>query len=373
MHVKHLECPNCAEIYPRDTIIYRCKCGGPLRIVYDYEAIKRAVSWERFRRRPFQHWRYKELFPLEEEENRITLGEGGTPLVLAKNLSKDLGLERLYLKLENKNPTGSFKDRGTTVEISKALEFKAKEVVCASTGNMGASIAFYADKAGMRARILVPKSTQAQKIDYIRRLGAEIEIVDGDYTKAAELAYREFEEKGTYLMGDYLYRGEGEKSIAFELADELDADYVFVPIGNGTLLQGMWRGYMELEKVGLKSKKPRLIGVQASGCSTVARAYKARAGKIQPVKPKTIADAIAVGDPIDGLEALRAIRDSKGAAEEVDDGEITTAQRMLLDKEKVDSEPAGAVALAGLLKLRDSIEEDASIVLLVTGSGHKLM
>ncbi len=372
MHVKYLECRDCEERYPRDSVIYRCKCGGHLGMVYDYEAIRQRVTWQSLRRRPFNHWRYKELFPLEEEENRITLGEGGTPLVIAKDLSEELGFEHLYLKLENKNPTGSFKDRGTTVEMSMAMEFKAKEVVCASTGNMGASIAFYADKAGIVARILVPRGTQPQKIDYIRRLGASVETIEGDYTMAAELAYREFEKKGTYLMGDYLYRGEGEKSIAFELADEIDADYLVVPIGNGTLLQGIWRGYTELEKVGLTTRKPKLIGVQASGCSTVARAYKKRSA-IKPVHPNTIADGIAVGNPLDGEEALHAIIESNGTAEEVADSEIIAAQRMLLDKEGVDAEPAGAVALAGFLKLKNSIEEDARTVLLVTGSGHKLM
>ncbi len=372
MHVKHLECVDCAERYPKDAIIYRCKCGGHLKIVYDYDAIKRRVSWGLFRKRPFQHWRYSELFPLEEEENRITLGEGGTPLVRAKNLSQELGFEHLYLKLENKNPTGSFKDRGTTVEISKAIEFDAKEVVCASTGNMGASIAFYAEKAGIKARILVPKHTSPEKINYIGLMGAEVDVVDGDYTKTAELAYREFEKRGTYLMGDYLYRGEGEKSIAFEIADELIADYVFVPIGNGTLLKGTWRGYVELEKVGLASKKPKLVGAQASGSSTVARAFKKHTDTIKPVHPKTIADAIACGNPLDGREALDAIIESKGSAEEVSDGEIIAAQRMLLEREGVDAEPAGAVALAVLLKLRGSIEKKAKIVLLVTGSGHKI-
>lgn len=297
--------------------------------------------------------------------------EGGTPLLKSRNISGELGFKNLYFKCESENPTGSFKDRGTTVEISKALEFGSKEIVCASTGNMGASISAYAAAANIKAHIILPSNTPDIKIVQIKSHGARVHRVEGDYNKAEEKAFELFKKRGWYLMGDYPFRGEGEKSVGFEIADEIEADYIISPIGNGTLIHGIWKGLKEFKKVNLIKKLPKLIGIQASGCNTVVRAFKNDSDNIKPVNPKTIAGAIACGDPLDGLEALQVLRESKGLVETVTDREILRAQNYLATREGLFAEPAGAVTLAGLIKLKDKLEQNSRIVLIVSGNGLK--
>jgi threonine synthase len=197
--------------------------------------------------------------------------EGGTPLLKSRNIGRELRFKELYFKCESENPTGSFKDRGTTVEISKALEFGAKEIICASTGNMGASVAAYAAAASIKAHIILPSDAPNVKVAQIKSHGAHIGRVRGDYNMAEKEAFKLFNKKGWYLMGDYPYRGEGEKSVGFEIADEINADYIISPIGNGTLIHGIWKGLKEFKKTKLVRKLPKLIGVQASGCNTVVK------------------------------------------------------------------------------------------------------
>lgn len=323
------------------------------------------------RKRPFRHWRYKEFFPLVKENNSVSLMEGGTPLLKSRNISSELGFKNLFFKCESENPTGSFKDRGTTVEISRALEFGSNEIVCASTGNMGASVSAYAAAANVKAHIILPFDTPDIKIAQIKSHGAKIHRVNGDYNTAEAEAFKLFRKRGWYLMGDYPYRGEGEKSVGFEIADEIEADYIISPIGNGTLIHGIWKGLKEFKNVKLIKKLPKLIGIQATGCNTVVKAFKKESDLIKPVKPKTIAGAIACGNPLDGLEALQVLRESNGMAEIVTDREIIKAKEFLAKKEGVFAEPAGAVSLAGLIKLQGQLKKNSRIVLIVSGNGLK--
>ena len=371
MHVQYLQCIKCKEKYPKTEIRYRCDCGQSLEVVYNFNKLKKTISWNRLRKRPFRHWRYREFFPLVKAENSISLMEGGTPLLKSRNFSREFGFENLFFKCESENPTGSFKDRGTTVEISKALEFESNEIVCASTGNMGASVSAYAAAANVKAHIILPSDTPDIKIAQIKSHGAIIHRVNGDYNKAESEAFKLFRERGWHLMGDYPYRGEGEKSVGFEIADEIDADYIISPIGNGTLIHGIWKGIKELKNVKLIKKLPKLIGIQAAGCNTVVKAFKKESDVIKPVKPRTIAGAIACGNPLDGLEALQVLKESHGIAETVTDREILKAKDFLAKKEGVFAEPAGAVPLAGLIKLRGQLEKNSRIVLIVSGNGLK--
>lgn len=371
MHVQYHQCIKCNEKYPKTEIRYWCDCGESLEVIFNYNEIKNTISWSSLRKRPFRHWRYREFFPLVKTANSVSLMEGGTPLLKSRNISRELGFKNLFLKCESENPTGSFKDRGTTVEISKALEFGSKEIVCASTGNTGASVSAYAAAANIKAHIILPSDTPEIKIAQIKSHGAIIHKVNGDYNKAEAEAYRLFRERGWYLMGDYLYRGEGEKSIGFEIADEMDADYIISPVGNGTLIHGIWKGLKELKTVKLIKKLPALIGIQATGCNTVTKAFKKGSDVIKPVKPKTIAEAIACGNPLDGLKALQALRKSNGIAEAVTDREILRAKDLLAKKEGIFTEPAGASPLAGLIKLKDQLDKDARIVLIISGNGLK--
>lgn len=369
MHVLYLRCYECGKQYPKTKIRYRCDCGGSLEIVYDYSGIRRKVTWPVLRKRKFGHWRYREFFPVIRHKNIISLGEGATPLVRAKRLcSKKPSLNNLYFKCEGENQTGSFKDRGTTVELSKALEFGARQIVAASTGNMGASISAYSAAAGIKAKIYVPRGAPKEKLQQIRNYGAEIVNVDGMYKKAETLAYQDFISGKGHLLGDYAYRGEGEKSVAYEIMDELRPDYIICPIGNGTLISGMWKGLTEMKATGLIHKLPKLVGIQAAGCPPVVKAFQ-RKGEIRAVKPHTIATAIACGDPIDGHKAVAALAASRGKGVIVTDREMLDARREMARNEGIDCEPCGAAAYAGLQKI--SLPKHAVKVAIVTGHGLK--
>src|SRR3989344_2779866 len=370
MNVKFLECISCRKRYSKKEMHFRCDCNSALEIVYDYKKIRRGISWEKFRSRKFNHWRYREMFPITSDKNIITMNEGGTPLIKSKYFSKILNLD-IFFKLEGLNPTGSFKDRGTTVEISKALEFNVNKVFCASTGNMGASVSAYSSLAGIKANIFVPRGTTKAKLRQIEIYGGGIRKIKGEYTKDIQATIRAAGNKG-YLMGDYPFRGEGEKSISYELFDQLQGiDYIITPIGNGTLLHSTWKGSAELKEIRLLKNMPRMIGIQAEGCSTVVASYKENRNYIRKVIPNTRASAIACGMPSDGVKALNAIRKSKGMAETVSDKEMEKSKMLLARKEGIYSELSGAATLAGLLELRNKIPRNSRVVLIITGHGLK--
>jgi len=277
--------------------------------------------------------------------------------------------KNVYFKLESQNPTGSFKDRGTTVEISHAVDMKAKKVVCASTGNMGASVSAYSARAGLECNIMLPASATGEKIKQIKSYGAHVRRLKGDYTMAMHAAYDHFRGGDAYLVGDYAFRGEGEKTRGMEVADQLgNVEYIITAIGNGTMLSATWRGLREMKYAGLIRKLPKMIGVQAKGCSPVYTAWQARR-KIRAVKPKTIAGAIACGDPIDGQLAIDSIRESKGKILAVSDREIINARRALAHEEGIDGEPAAVVPYAALRNIKLPPRKKA--VLFICGSGLK--
>lgn len=375
MHVQSLDCVRCGESYPADAVRYGCECGGSVDVTYDYDEIQGAVSWESLQGRPFDHYRYKEFLPVVEDEHRIVMGAGGTPLVRSKRIGPELGID-LWFKMESLNPSGSFKDRGTSVELGKAMDHGADEVVVASTGNMGASIAAYTARAGVTATIYVPEAVErTPKFKQMRSHGANIRIVDGDYNAAAKKAWAAYEEHGTYLMGDYPYRGEGQKTVGYEIVDqsrnEFDVDTVVAPVGNGTLIHAVWKGFEELQAVGLLGDAPRVTGVQADGCNTVVNALQKGFDEVQSVEQvETVAGAIACGDPLDGDQAMNAIRESGGFGVAVSDEQILAAKARLAEAEGVYAEEAGAAALAGIVADADRLAGE-TVVCLVTGHGLK--
>jgi len=317
-----------------------------LDIIYDYSKLKKTMSWQKLHTRPFNHWRYKEFFPTVK--NLISFNEGGTALVQSK--------KRLFFKLEGQNPTGSFKDRGSTIEISHAKDFHAKQIICASTGNMGASVSAYSARAGIACEIILPSSAGGEKIQQIKNYGAKTTKIKGDYTIAAKKAYDQYRKLGHFLVGDHSFRGEGEKSVSYEIIDQMKFDYdnlpeyIFCPIGNGTLISGMWKGLKEMKMVGLISKLPRLVGCQMTGCNTVVKSFNT--GKdIQKLIPKTLAGAVACGDPSDGLKAKVALIESSGIGITVSDKELISARREMAKNEGIDAEPSGALAYAGYKKV----------------------
>ncbi len=364
MKVKSIRCFNCGKKYSPLRKIFECEeCGYSLDLEYDYHDIRKQLSEEEeFFSLPPSHWKYAAFYPIESKESIVSLGEGGTPLIQSRDYPNFL------FKFEGTNPTGSFKDRGSAVEITKAFEFREKQVLCASTGNMGASVAAYAARAGIKASIFVPSFAPRVKVKQMRELGARVTIVNGSYEKAVEKTRVLRKKKGYYLVGDYPYRTEGQKSVAFEAIEQLRfecPEYMVCPIGNGTLIYSTYKALHDFKKVGLIDEMPKIIGVQASKCNPVVKAW-ATGERIKPLKnPRTVATAINCGNPFDGREALYAIHMSKGEAIDVSDKEILKAKKELA-LEGIHSETSGAVAFAGAKKL--GLKDEAVIVV----SGHGL-
>lgn len=351
-----LVCTRCRKKYPEEKIRYLCSCGAVLEVVRKYGKPKlKGIGLQRF----------KEVLPVKREI--ITLNEGNTPLYKANNLGKFLGLENLYIKFEGMNPTGSFKDRGTCVAITKALEFNAGSTVVASTGNMAASVSAYSAKAGLPCNVFVPENTPPGKLAQMIAYNANLVKVRGTF-KDCVTGAKTAANRGAYLAMTGLnpYYLEGEKTIAYEISS-VKPDCVFVPCGTGGLVTSIWKGFKE------QKQKPKMVGVQADGCSPIIDAYEEGHENPEHVEnPKTIASAILVKTPFNGHTAIRAMKESKGMGTKVSDFEILDAIK-LLGKEGVFAEPAAALPVAGLVKLLDeeAVEPDDKIVLVVTGHGLK--
>lgn len=346
-------------------IIFECDyCHGPLDLVYDYRIIKEEIITDSFLRQEINHWKYWPFYPIHNHDKIVTFNEGGTPLIRSKHHPSYL------FKYEGMNPTGSFKDRGSTIEITKANELNVRTVVCASTGNMGASVAAYCSRAGIKATIYLPDIATQEKINQIKAYGAEIVHIKGTYEDAVAKTKEIRRKFHVYLTGDYPYRGEGEKSIGFEIIDQLNwriPDYIVCPVGNATMIYSVFKALSELKQVGLIKKLPRIIGVEAKGCNPLVKAFNDESDTIRSVKnPDTIASAIACGNPVDGIKALYGIRRTRGEMIDVTDAEIL-AHRKLLGKEGLFVEPSGAAAYAGATKLGLAGE----VVCVLTGHGLK--
>lgn len=366
MYARFIRCFNCRKIYPIEAVIFECaECGGPLDIEYDYPEIERTMIKDEFKKQAIRHWKYWRFYPIKNTENAIVFGEGGTPLIQSRK-----GKGNWFLKYEGMNPTGSFKDRGSAIEITKAKELGVNEIWCATTGNMGASVAAYSARCGIKANIVVPAHVPESKINQILAYGAKVKKIKGTYDDAAEFTKKLAREKGVYLTGDYPYRGEGEKSTGFEIIDQMNfqvPEYVIVPVGNGTNLYGIYKGIMEFKEIGLINKLPKMIGVQAKGCSPIYEAWSKASDMIESVKkPRTIANAIEVGTPIDGIKALKAVRKTGGSFEVVTDKEIRDAQAEM-GKEGIYAESAGAAGFAAAKKMH----LDGRVVIIVSGHGLK--
>lgn len=332
-----IRCSRCDQEYGPKTPLFRCDaCNSILEVVYEYpDRVKL--------RGRISHSRYKALFPLAGR--LLSLREGGTPLISYSVKSVDV-----RLKLETKNPTKSFKDRGSSVEISKAKELGFKQVCCASTGNMGLSVATYARKFGLKCAILISKDARPEKIKKIKRQGAEIVEVEGDFNNALRTAELFAKVNNAFLCGDYHYRKEGQKSIAYEAIEQTkgEVDFIFIPVGNSTLLAAVYKGLKEFKRFGTIERFPVLVGVQSEGCDPLVRAFE-KGSRVEYMHPHTVADAIAVGYPTFGFEGLKALRETDGLAVGVKDREILAAQKTL-KRRGISAESGGSAAFAGFMK-----------------------
>ncbi|AFK22587.1 threonine synthase [Pyrococcus sp. ST04] len=365
-----LRCIRCGREYPEDEVRYRCECGGLLEVVIDLDKVDTNI----FDGKNVTLWKYESWLPVKK---RVTLNEGGTPLYKLENLGKDLGIRELYAKNEGANPTGSFKDRGMTVGVSKALELGMDKVICASTGNTSASLAAYAAKAGIKAYVLVPSGKialgkLAQAIIY----GAQVVPVKGNFDDALRIVVEASSKLGVYMLNSINpFRLEGQKTIAYEIYDQLQEvpDNVVLPVGNAGNISAIWKGFKELYEAGVIDKLPRMIGIQAEGASPLAKAWKEKREFRPEERPETVATAIRIGNPANWPKAWKAVEESGGTFESVSDKEILEAQRLLASREGLFVEPASAASLAGLIKLlkNGEIEKDESYVLITTGHGLK--
>ncbi len=361
-----LVCIECKREYPASEVIYTCqKCGGLLEVVYDLSEIEFKPAEKRL-----SVWRYRSLLPVEREP--VSLEEGGTPLYHLERLGEKLGLREVYVKHEGMNPTGSFKDRGMTVGVTKAIEFGMKTVACASTGNTSASLAIYGAKAGMPAVVLLPRGKVALgKVAQALMHGAKVLSINGNFDEALRLVRDLCDREGFYLLNSVNpYRLEGQKTIAFEVAEQLKdvPDRIILPVGNAGNISAIYKGFKEFQALGVTETVPRMTGIQAEGACPIVRAI--RSGVIRPEsRPETIATAIRIGNPVNAAKAILAIRESGGMAETVTDAEIIEAQQELAKLEGIGVEPASAASIAGLKKLAGQgiLEKDEKIVCVTTG------
>jgi threonine synthase len=330
-------------------------------------------------------WNKTDLLPVHPEYV-VSIGEGNTPLIKADKLARRIGIEKLLLKGEYCNPTGSFKDRPVSVGISKALEFKYKKVVVASSGNGAASVAAFAAKAGLKALIFIPEATATEKIRQAAFYGAKVIKVEGPYSNSFRLAKEVSQKTGEFLnlTTTFInpYTVEGDKLVAYELFAQMDGivpDSIFVPIGAGPLLVGIFKGFEELKSMGVIDKLPKMVGVQAEGCSPIARAFiEGRQEVESDDNPSTVAGGICdglTGYSKDGTYTLSTIRRSKGFALHCNDQSILEAQRWLSEDEGVFVEPSSATAITGIMR---SVQENMTgrgetVVALLTGHGLKDM
>jgi threonine synthase len=364
-----MKCISCGEQYALDEIIYTCRtCGSTLEVVSIPD-----VSKDIFECRKSTMWKYKEFMPVDESKI-VSLEEGGTPFCRCQKLGDKLGIE-LYVKVEGSNPTGSFKDRGMSVGITKAVELGVKTVGCASTGNTSASLAAYAARAGKRCIVLLPAGKVALgKLAQAMFHGAEVLSVNGNFDEALETITALALEGQLYLLNSVNpFRLEGQKSIGFEVVDDLGwkaPDRIILPVGNAGNISAIWKGVKEFYEAGFIDDLPMMTGIQAEGAAPIANAVRKGKNSIEPViNPETVATAIRIGAPVSAQKALRAIYDSNGMAETVTDNEILSAQKLLARTEGIGVEPASAASIAGLLKLVESgeIDKGEQVVCIVTG------
>lgn len=352
-------------------------------MVYDYDKIQQNLSKTKNDHQETDFWRYSELLPILDKSKRISLGEGGTCLILCKKLATKLGLKKLYIKDETRNPTGSFKDRCSAVSISKATECSVPAVAIASSGNAGASACAYSARAGITCYVFVPASVDAAKLTQIMIYGGRVVRVEGNLGDCHLLTSKASKKYGWQEITTYsqmnAYSTQGSKTTAFEICWQLGwetPDWLLVPFGGGGNLFGHWLGFQEFLKLGLTKDMPRLAAIQAAGCAPFVKAFRERTAPNQVEtwkNPQTVASGIACVCPYDVDVALPAIYQSKGTAEDVTDEEILEAEVLLAKSEGVFAEPSAASSIAGLRKLVDSgvIERNDLIVCEITGSGLK--
>jgi threonine synthase len=383
MNVTHLECAACQLDHEARRLLNLCReCGKPLLVRYDLGAAARTLTKESLAARRADLWRYREVLPVENDANIVSLGEGWTPLLRAERLGKEIGTSELYIKDESQNPTQSFKARGMSAAVSMAKELGARKLAVPSAGNAAGALAAYAARAGLECFIFMPRDTPRANVVECEQTGAHVTLMDGLITDCGAEVARRKEAEGWFDVSTLKepYRVEGKKTLGYELAEQFNwqlPDVIIYPTGGGTGLIGMWKAFDEMEQMGwIGPKRPRMVTVQASGCAPVVRAFaEGKRFADEFANAETVASGLRVPKAIGDFLILDAIRASKGTALAVTDAELIAATRELGAAEGVFCAPEGAACLPALRKLlaAGEVQKDERIVLFNTGAGVKYL
>ena len=353
-------------------------CFGPVEVEYDYDAISRVISRDRILQGPPTMWRYGDLLPVETE-HPVDLGTGFTPLLHAKNLGRALGLDNLYVKNDSVNPSFSFKDRVVSVASTKALEFEFDTLACASTGNLMGAVGAHGAKAGMKTVVFFPADLEQGKILGAAVYGARMIAVEGNYDQVNRLCSEVADNNRWAFVNINMrpYYAEGSKTLGYEVAEQLGwkaPDHCVVPAASGAMFTKIWRGLNEFSDLGLIDEVPtRMHIAQAEGCSPIVKAWEDDDTHVRPVKPSTIAKSLAIGNPADGIYALRTVKASNGSGVICREEQVAEGITLLAETEGIFTETAGGVVISGLKNLVNSgrIGHDELTVAYITGNGLK--
>jgi threonine synthase len=380
----HLECSVPCGAPARDPRQrnFLCSCGAPLLARYDLAA---ARGWSRasLAGRVPSMWRYRELLPLFDGEEPVTLGEGFTPIFHARSLGASIGLDRLYIKDESLNPTNSFKARGQSAAITRAKYIGATTIALPTAGNAGDAAAAYSAAAGLACEVFIPKDAKRPFVDECRLYGAHVTLVDGLITDAGRMAAEKGGPLGWYDVSTLKepYRIEGKKTMGYELAEQMDwtlPDWIIYPTGGGTGMVGMWKAFDEMEQIGwlARRRRPKMVTVQAENCAPIVRAFEQGTAKAAPWEhASTIADGLRVPRAIGDFLILRAIRESGGTAVAVPDRTMVEGMLAIGKHEGVSAAPEGGAALEAIRRLaaNGTIRRDETVVLFNTGGALKYL
>ncbi len=378
----HLECTATGEVLSADEPQGLSSAGKVLYPRYDLAAARREVDRDALAARPASLWRYFELLPVRDEANVVTLGEGGTPMLRARNVERATGARTVYIKDEGVNPTGSFKARGMTAAVSRAKELGLTRLTVPTAGNAGGALASYAARAGMEAHVFMPKDVPAANRREAELAGAHVTMVDGLISDAGRISRERAAELGLFDVSTLKepYRVEGKKTMGYEIAQDLGwrmPEAIVYPTGGGTGIVGMWKAFAEMEALGwIGRERPKMIAVQAAGCAPIVRAFEQGVDHAEPWEnAATLAAGIRVPAAVGDYLILQAVRESGGTAITVTEDEIRTAVGEMARLEGIWPAPEGAATLAGYRKLRETgfLSAEAETVLMNTGSGFKYL
>jgi threonine synthase len=353
-------------------------CFSPLEVNYDYRAMARRINRSTIMERPNDMWRYIDLLPVDDGQ-QVDIGTGGTPLVKAANLGRVIGLDNLYIKNDCLNPTYSFKDRAVAVAVSKAKEFGFDTIACASTGNLAASVAAHAAKAGLKSYVFVPSNVESGKLVGVAVYKPNLVTVDGDYDDVNRLCGKVASEYRWGFININLrpYYAEGSKTLGYEVAQQLGwkaPDCIVAPAASGLLFTRIWKGFQELAMLKLIGQvNTHMFVAQVNGSAPIVHAFNTGGLHVHPVTPKTIVSSIAIGNPADGDYALQTVRQSGGGAGDVTDEDAIEGAKLLAATEGIFAEAAGGVVISVLAKLARSgkIKQDQLTVAYITGAGPR--